>query len=268
MDLDYFTNENSFTLPYLYDLFYDEENHGISDLNFYLSELEKLGNDILEIGCGTGRVLIPLAKNGKNIDGIDPDKLRISFLKHKIKDFPREIISNIHVYETDLMNYETNKLYDAVIFPFRCFQHFYTDQERCDALEYSKKFLKKNGKIILDVYFTDISLISNCEKQLCLYSEKNDQLNNIHIEKLYYKDQINYNDMWFQGYWKYNVYLDGSLINECLEEFKMAFYNLHQLRDLFVKCGFKVIAEYGDFNRNIIETNSSELIFILEKEGF
>src|SRR5918993_5294276 len=55
-------------LPDLYDL----EHAGFSDdVELYLRLAEVVGDPILELGCGTGRVLAPLAAAGHRITGID-----------------------------------------------------------------------------------------------------------------------------------------------------------------------------------------------------
>src|SRR5215218_11321513 len=55
-------------LPELYDL----EHAGFSDdVDLYLRLAEVVGDPILELGCGTGRVLAPLAAAGHRIIGVD-----------------------------------------------------------------------------------------------------------------------------------------------------------------------------------------------------
>src|SRR5215218_4513880 len=55
-------------IPELYDL----EHAGFSeDIDLYVRLAEVVGDPILELGCGTGRVLGPLAAAGNRITGID-----------------------------------------------------------------------------------------------------------------------------------------------------------------------------------------------------
>ena len=51
---------------------YDGMNTNLADLQFYKRWLPKDKNArILELCCGTGRLTIPIAKDGYNITGID-----------------------------------------------------------------------------------------------------------------------------------------------------------------------------------------------------
>src|SRR3954453_3214199 len=58
-------------LPDLYDL----EHVGFTeDIDLYLRLAEVVGDPILELGCGTGRVLGPLGAAGNGVSGIDRSK--------------------------------------------------------------------------------------------------------------------------------------------------------------------------------------------------
>ncbi len=60
-------------------LFYDSYTSEVSmgDVPFYVEEAKKAGGPVLEIGCGTGRITIPVAESGVEIVGLDrsPDML-------------------------------------------------------------------------------------------------------------------------------------------------------------------------------------------------
>ena len=51
-----------------------------NDINFYLQKASNIKGNILEIGCGTGRITIPLMENGANITGIDSSQKMIDRL--------------------------------------------------------------------------------------------------------------------------------------------------------------------------------------------
>ena len=41
------------------------------DVAFFVSAAQETGGPVLEVGCGTGRVLIPTARSGAAITGLD-----------------------------------------------------------------------------------------------------------------------------------------------------------------------------------------------------
>ena len=68
---------------------YDFENSDFEpDGPFILSIAQKLGGAVLELGCGTGRITIPLAQNGIEVVGLDLVPGMLEFAKHKAGGLP------------------------------------------------------------------------------------------------------------------------------------------------------------------------------------
>ena len=90
---------------------YDEViDAGYHDQKSYLSELFKIlvkNSSILELGCGTGKMTIPLIKKGFFVDALDKSSFMISQLKYKLR--------KIKVYESDIKDFAPRKSYDYII---------------------------------------------------------------------------------------------------------------------------------------------------------
>lgn len=54
------------------------------DIPFWLALAERQGSPVLELGCGTGRVLLRLAEEGYSLWGIDYDEAMLAVLKEQI----------------------------------------------------------------------------------------------------------------------------------------------------------------------------------------
>ena len=54
------------------------------DIKFYVEEALFSNGDILEIGCGTGRVAIPMAQTGANVTAVDISEAMLKTLSSKI----------------------------------------------------------------------------------------------------------------------------------------------------------------------------------------
>ena len=97
-----------FNYDSFYNFFYAERK---SDVKFYLDMAKQYGEKgVLEVGCGTGRVLCETAKEGINIDGIDPNKNRIKLCKKYIQPILKNnpnIKSDISV--NTIQTYKTQK---------------------------------------------------------------------------------------------------------------------------------------------------------------
>src|ERR1700731_231756 len=88
------------------------------DLPFYLDLAKRYGGPVLEIACGTGRVLLPIARQGIAIDGVDNSLPMLRVLKSHIENEPPQIRRRITLHHGDMRDFRLRKKYPLVIIPF------------------------------------------------------------------------------------------------------------------------------------------------------
>ena len=119
------------------------------DIAFYarLAEREQ-AQDILELGAGTGRVSVALARRGLNITGLElsPEMLE------RGKAFAAKENANVNFVLGDMTEFKLERQFPLVIAPFNALMHLYTlfDQDR--ALEMVQAHLEPNGAFAFDLY--------------------------------------------------------------------------------------------------------------------
>ena len=79
-------NEYDQTAAALYD-YYSLGVEG--DVQFYIEEAQKAGSSVLEIGCGTGRILLPVAQSGISIVGLDRASDPVIRTRRRLAQAPR-----------------------------------------------------------------------------------------------------------------------------------------------------------------------------------
>ena len=110
--------ETSNPFPLLY---HTHHQNFSEDLPFWQSLARWQGNPILELGCGTGRVLIPLAQAGHTIFGIDNAPGMLAFLKQQITP---ELQTSIQIIEGDMTDFEIDTQFRLVILPCNTYSTF------------------------------------------------------------------------------------------------------------------------------------------------
>ena len=71
------------------------------EVDFYVEEAMDCGGPVLELGCGTGRVLLPIARSGIEITGIDIDNGLLEVLRGKLNGEDREVAQRIQILESE-----------------------------------------------------------------------------------------------------------------------------------------------------------------------
>ncbi|MCD6320614.1 MAG: class I SAM-dependent methyltransferase [Candidatus Desulfofervidaceae bacterium] len=124
---------------------YDSEFTFNDDVYFYLNYLSLPPRRILEVGCGTGRIAVPLAQNGHEVIGIDISLPMLRVAKEK-KVFPFYPIC------MDMRCLGLKGNFDFILMPFNVLGFLTTSEERLSFLKQLIPVLNPNGKIIIDLF--------------------------------------------------------------------------------------------------------------------
>lgn len=81
------------------------------DFDFWSSLAEKTGGPILELGCGTGRLLIPLMEMGYHIIGLDIDFQALTYMKDSLND---ELIDRAIVFQSSMDRFQLNQGFSLI----------------------------------------------------------------------------------------------------------------------------------------------------------
>ena len=137
---------------------YDGLNTFLDDLEFYKKWLPKDKEArILELCCGTGRLTIPIAKEGYNITGVD---YTTSMLNQAIAKANKEHLS-IDFVEKDIRTLDLGKKFDFIFIPFNSIHHLYKNEDLFKVLKMVKKHLQENGIFLLDCFNPDILFLGS-----------------------------------------------------------------------------------------------------------
>lgn len=95
-------------------LFHAHHAHFQDDLPYWFKLAQQYGDPILELGCGTGRVCLPLAEAGYKIIGIDNDLDMLLFAKKQINN---QVQSQLHLIQADMREFSLHQKYNLIISP-------------------------------------------------------------------------------------------------------------------------------------------------------
>ena len=84
------------------------------------------GGQVLEVGCGTGRVLVPTALAGVSITGLDVSAEMLMLCRERMRREPADVVDRIVLVEGDMREFDTGNRYSPATLPFRSIQHLLT----------------------------------------------------------------------------------------------------------------------------------------------
>lgn len=229
------------------------------DVEMYKSFARRFGGPILEIGCGTGRILKPIADMGIEIDGIDVSETMVSILKSKIAG----IIPVPNIYLGDMRSIELTRRYRLVTIPFRTLQHMITIEDKLHALVTAKSHLREGGRLIFDVAFPNYESLASGFGDECLAAEWRPETESDRVGRMFFRRE---------GYRRKNQVMIGSLIfrlldgdnvvNEEIQSLEMHFFSLPELEALCKSVKLEIEEFYGSYDLKPFEENSTQMVFV------
>jgi SAM-dependent methyltransferase len=141
-------------MTYFYDTiarYYDPENDDVTDdLALYSELAAETDGLILDVGCGTGRVMFHLAGEGHTVHGIDKSPEMLARAKRRLQG-RADLRERCTVMEGDLLTDDLPAEYSLIILPYNTFMHFIGEGEQVAALRRLAAVLEEDGQIVIDM---------------------------------------------------------------------------------------------------------------------
>ncbi len=134
-----FVSDTSFSL--LYDAHHRRHTE---DLAFWQKLATRYGDPILELGCGTGRVLLELAQSGHQMTGLDFDPAMLAILRQYLTP---EIKPRVALLLSDMRNFHLACAFSLVVLPCNTYSGFCA-QERESILQCVRCCLRSGGAFV------------------------------------------------------------------------------------------------------------------------
>jgi len=133
-----------------YDIVHDQLTE---DLDFVLTLAQEYGGPILELGCGTGRLVLPLVLAGHFVTGIDNEQSMLDLALQRLNRETEEIQQRAALHLDDIRSFSLPSAasnYRLAIFSYNTLLHFQAG-EIVKTLRRVKRCLAKDGLLFVDV---------------------------------------------------------------------------------------------------------------------
>ncbi len=220
------------------------------DIPFFLDQARLARGPVLEIGCGTGRVTIPVAAAGFEIHGIDLSDAMLKRCREKLARLDPAIRSRISIEKQDMRDFRVDRRFDLVIVPFNTFQGLLTEADALSCLSSIESHLTTTGRLILTLSSPEHlagAAIHHVTGEETLWETDDSSTAE---EKLSARIANRVVD-WDGGiqYFELRIYrtLGEGPTTRVSDSFALRYYTESRIRSLLASCGFEILEAYGDY---------------------
>jgi SAM-dependent methyltransferase len=224
----------------LYDRWCDGVDH---DIPFYVLTCEGAAGPVIELGAGSGRISIELARHGHRVIALDASPAMLAQARRRAdRHGVGELIDPV---VGDLRSPPDLPQSDRVIAPFRTFMHLSGDQERLAALRSAASLLLPRGQFVFDVFEPSAADIRATQGRWIARREG-----------------ISERPRWdaAERRLELEVRLPGRIVPMSLE-----WRSAREWRDLCSEAGLNVTAAYAGFQGAALTSQTGDQIYVCER---
>ena len=247
---------------WLYDV--DNRDNLLDDIPFYLEYAKQQQGEILELGCGTGRVALALASEGFRVTGLDLSQQMLDVFHEKLAAKP-ELSDRISLVHGSMADFTFDNKFSMIIAPFRAFQCLTDDSDINRSLVCIREHLMDDGIFIVNVFNPRPERMT--EQAWCypetVQWERLDEKTGNYVVKKHWGDKIDTKNQIIYPHFAFEVtYPDGK--NErIVDDLKLKYYYPDQLRVAIDNAGMEVTEEYSWYDKS--PSGGREIIFICRR---
>ncbi len=236
-----------------YDLFASKD-----DIDFYKGLAVKYGRKALELGVGTGRVAIELAKADVTVWGIDNSKYMLDVAREKLQEEQSTVRERVTLKLGDMRSLEVKEKFPFIYIPSSTFEHCTTEEDKERCLTNVYRALKEKGVLAFDISQPQEKLESSWWIDQRRLSEEEEVVRTIFSRRNPENHVISVN-LFFE------VYLKGELKEKYYELGKARIWTKQNIENALRTIGFNIRHVYGDYNKSAYDKKSRRAIFVAHK---
>ena len=223
---------------------------------FYVKQVKKYGGPVLELACGTGRITIPIAKEGIPIVGLD---FSAKMLTQARKNSNQDNLE-IEWIEADMTNFSLNKKFSVIIMPGAAMNWVLENRDIENCLSCVKKHLMSGGRFIFNVFNPNLEIMQrdpSKKYEKCEYPNPNG-------EGIVEVTESNSYDKATQIIYAYSYYNIEN--KEVIKKLKLRIIFPQELDALLYYNGFIIDHKYGAYDEEPFNSDSNWQIVICHKK--
>lgn len=245
-------------IAHYYDLLHDNLRE---DIEFIIRLAEESGGPVLELGCGTGRLLLPLVRVGQETTGLDASKVMLSIAKAKLTDERPAVRGRARLEHGDIADFELEQKYGLVTLPYNTLMHL-DPPALAFCLGNVRRHLRPGGALFIDVD-NPVEVHDPAQDGLLLmektaHDAKRDETVALIVSSVGDGDRQTRDTVWIVD----ASPVGGGSLRRTVAEARLHYYFAHQLNQILAVAGLELVAQFGDYDRRPYDERSPRLLIL------
>lgn len=243
--------------------YYDDDyRHYADDVDALLALAEEASGPVLELGCGTGRLLLPLAQAGHTLTGVDISPALLAVARRKLAQ--AHLLDQVTLVEGDLRRLALPRRdFGFAFFTSNTLMHLTTPGAQLAALTNAARHLRPGGRLLVDLFHPDIARLIEVHGLMELadhwQTAEGAQVVKWSVRTLDLAAQLQ------ETLFIYEETAPDGFTRRTLCPFTLRFLWRNEAELMLAAAGFEMQAVWGDFDGSPYDSQSEHLILVASK---
>jgi SAM-dependent methyltransferase len=243
----------------LYDLDYEGFT---ADLPMYEGFARRCELPVLELGVGTGRVALHLARAGFPVWGIDSSPAMLERARSKAEE---AIAERLHLVHADMRDFDLAQQFDLAICPANSFAHLLTTEDQLPCLGCVRKHLAEGALFVLHLRALTATDWTAPRSPATLEWSRTDPDSGDTVTKLASLRLDGARQTLHQTHVYDRIAPAGSLIERRVAEFELRLVGRYEMEHLLERSGLELAHLYGDYDLGPYAADSEDMIVVARR---
>lgn len=243
----------------IYDVWSESAPITRKNQGFYVRRLVAAEGPVVELGVGNGRICIEVAKQGKNVIGVDSSTKILELCAARAKK--AAVSERLTLVQGDFRDFKLEEPADLITIPFHSIGHLLTREDKCIALSNIYKQLQPGGRFIFDHFVFDPNYgpgdgvpylraeFRNPEtgRDILLWEATTRDPEHQMLRIVVFTDDLD---------------AGGNVVHRRYRRINLSWMTVEQSFDLLEEAGFEIEAAYGDFDESPMDETSTHQVWV------
>ncbi len=247
----------------VYARFYDLD-YGDLEADLFMIEqfAARCGSPILELACGTGRVLLPLARQGYQVTGVDISAAMLAVARRKVQ--AEGLADRVTLVQGDMRELDLDGRFNLAIVAVNSFMHLLTTDDQLAALARIRQHLNPGGLLLLDLFHPDLNRLLDFRGQVALEKVMTDPETGHRLMR-FHTQTVDLGRQTIDVAFIVDEVDGEGGVRRTLFPFSIRYLFRYELELLLRHAGFEVEAVYGSYDLDEFGSDSEKMIAVAQR---
>lgn len=241
---------------------YDLIHAGVrDDIPFYLAMAVETGGPVLELGCGSGRTLVPLAEAGYDVIGLDSSGAMLERARARLGRSPSG--ERVRLVHGDMTGFDLQATFPLITVPFHTWMHLTTRQAQLAALASIRRHLEPDGRLVIHLPAPATIVEAEHDGALVLENSLTDPETGETVLQ-FSTTRLDEELQLYDVTWIYDRIAADGTVRRLVLPMMLHYLFPHQADLLLQQSGLAVVALWGDYDCSPYSDESAHLIIVAQ----